>query len=178
MAQTQLLFAATYDNLDNAWAVPAAMLAGTGTGVSATTGCFFSGPEGCVITDIYYIARDLTFTDVAGECHIGWRVQYSSDGGVSFTVMDTVWATADCPRIWNDTDNDTGDFTLDVPVRAHAWYGAGAGGLTANFYGDLVLPANVHVIVEVAPVLNGALVDMPAADLDSFDVLVYGYLKG
>ncbi len=180
MPQTQLLFKGTYDNLDNAWAVPASVEDGGGTGVAATTGCFFSGSKGCVITDIYYIARDLTFTDPAGEVHIGFRVRYSSDGGVSLTTFPTtpVWATADCPKIWDDTENDSGDFTLDVPIKAFAWYAAGTGGLTDNFFGTIVLPANVHVLIEVAPVLASALVDMPAADLDTFDVLTYGYLKG
>ncbi|KKL22977.1 hypothetical protein LCGC14_2429990, partial [marine sediment metagenome] len=35
-------------------------------------------------------------------------------------------------------------------------------------------PSNAHVLIEVAPVLNEALVDMPVADLDRFDVLVFG----
>ena len=73
--------------------------------------------------------------------------------------------------------NDTGDFTLDEPIKAYAWVGAGAGGLTADHFGATVFPANVHVIVEVAPVLAAALVNMPAADLDTFDVLVYGYYR-
>jgi len=178
MAQPQLLFAGTYDNLDNAWAVPATVLVGSGTGVAATTGCFFSGPLGCVITDIYYIPRDLTFTDPNADVYIGWRVRYSADGGASFTTMDTVWASADCPMVWDDSEGDYGDSVLDTPLRAHAWYGAGVGGLTDNFYGDIVIPANVHVLVEVGPVAASALIDMPAADLDSLDVLVYGYLKG
>ncbi|KKN31241.1 hypothetical protein LCGC14_0825850 [marine sediment metagenome] len=177
-SKLQLLFAGTYDNLDNAWAVPTTVLHGSGTGVVATTGGFYSGPRGCVITDIYYLARDLTFTDPAGEVHIGWRVRTSVDGGATLVTQATVWATNDCPRIWDDTANDSADFSLDQPIRAHAWYAAGAGGLEDNFFGDLVILANAHVTVEVAPVLDQALVNMPAADLDSFDVLVYGFLKG
>lgn len=180
MPRTLLLFKGTYDDLDNAWAPAASVEHGGGTGVVATTGMFFSGPTGCVISDLYYIARDLTFTDPAGEVHIGFRYRYSVDGGVSFATIETtpVWATNDCPRIWDDTANDTADFTLDEPIRAYAWFGAGTGVLTTNFFGDTVFPANAHVIVEVAPVLAGALVNMPATDLDSFDVLVYGYYQG
>jgi len=177
MADKTLLFAGTYDNLDNAWAVPTTVLKGSGTGVAATTSCFFSGPGGCHITDVYYIARDLTFTDPAGEVHIGLRVRYSLDGGATLvTVAPTpIWATNDCPRIWDDTNNDTGDFALDVPVKAFPYIGAGKGGFIGpTEVGPLVLPANAHVLIEVAPVLNEALVNMPAADLDLFDVLVFG----
>lgn len=180
MALPILLFKGTYDNLDNAWAVAVSVEHGGGTGAPGTTGMFFSGPSGCIITDLYYIARNLTFTDPTQEVHIGFRYRYSSDGGVSFTTIPTtpVWATNDCPRIWDASSNNTGDFTLDEPIRAYAWYGAGTGVLTTNFFGDTTFPANVHVIVEVAPVLNGALVDMTNPDLDTFDVLVYGHFQG
>ena len=179
MSQKQLLFAGIYDNLDNAWAVPTTVLMGSGTGVAATTGCFFSGPEGCVITYIYYIARDLTFTDPNANVYIGHRIRYSADGGVSFTTVTTVWASGDCPQIWDDTGADTQDFALDTPVKAFTFYGAGTGGLnTENTEPDILIPANVHVLIEVAPVAAEALIDMPAADLDTFDVLVYGYMKG
>ncbi len=177
MADKTLLFAGTYDDLDNAWAVPTTVLKGSGTGVAATTSCFYSGPAGCHITDVYYIARDLTFTDVAGECHIGLRVRYSVDGGANLvTVAPTpIWATSDCPRIWNNTDNDTGVFALDTPVKAFPYYGAGVGGFIGpTEIEPIYLPSNAHVLIEVAPVLDEALVDMPAADLDSFDVLVFG----
>ena len=180
MPVPDLLFKGTYDSLDNAWAAAASVEHGGGTGAVATTGMFFSGPTGCVITDLYYIARDLTFTDPAADVYIGFRYRYSSDGGVSFTTIPTtpIWASADCPQIWDNTNNDTEDFTLDTPIKAYAWVGAGTGGLTADHFGPTVFPANVHVIVEVAPVLASVLIDMPAADLDSFDVLVYGYYRG
>src|SRR3990167_3585891 len=141
MSQKQLLFAGIYDNLDNAWAVPATVLEGSGTGVAATTGCFFSGPEGCVITDVYYIARDLTFTDPNVNWYVGLRVRYSADGGVSFTTLRTIIENADCPQIWDDTGADTQDFTLDVPVKAFTYVAAGTGGLNAdNTEPDLVIP--------------------------------------
>lgn len=178
MAQPQLLFAGTYDNLDNAWAVPAAVLVGSGTGVAATSGCFFSGPGGCVITDIYYVARDLTITDPNFDVYLAWRVRYSSDGGASLTTLVEVTANADLPLYWDDSEGDYGDFTLDYPLRVFSFYGAGTGDLVSNMYGTITLPANVHVTIEVAPYLAGSVKDMPAADLDSLDVLVYGYLKG
>lgn len=184
MAQKQLLFAATYDNLDNAWAVPTAptgssLLQGGGIGAIATTGCFYSGPEGCLITDIYYVARDLTFTDPAADVYIGYRIRYSSDGGVSMTTVATVWANADCPQLWNDTSNTVIDFTLDTPVKAFAFVGAGTGGLNeSNQAGPYTIPANVHVTIEVAPVAAEVLINMPQPDLDSFDVLVFGHYKG
>ncbi len=177
MPDKTLLFAGTYDNLDNAWAVPTTVLKGSGTGVAATTSCFFSGPGGCHITDVYYIARDLTFTDPTTEVHIGLRVRYSVDGGATLSVVDPtpIWTTNNCPRIWDDTNNDTGDFTLDTPVKAFPYIGAGEGGFNAPLeIGPIFLPTNAHVLIEVAPVAAGALINMPAADLDDFDVLVFG----
>ena len=181
MPDKTLLFAGTYDDLDNAWAVPASVLAGSGTGVAATTSCFFSGPGGCHITDVYYIARDLTFTDVTAECHVGFRVRYSVDGGANLVTVKTVWATNDCPRIWDDTNNDVGDFVLDIAVKAFPYdrlprlaNAAGVAGFRPAKVQPIYLPANAHVLIEVAPVLDEALVNMPAADLDSFDVLVFG----
>ena len=181
MAQPQLLFAGTYDNIDSsggAWSVPASILEGSGTGVAATTACFFSGPQGCVINDVYYIARDLTFTDPNVDWYVGLRVRYSSDGGATYTTLQTISADADCPQIWDDTGGDTQDFSLDQPVRAFTYFGAGTGGLNApNTFGTLTLPANVHVLIEVA-VVDNAVVLTEGDEVDAFDVLVYGYLKG
>ena len=176
MADKTLLFAGTYDNLDNAWAVPTTVLKGSGTGVAATTSCFFSGPGGCHITDVYYIARDLTFTDPAGEVHIGLRIRTSVDGGATLVTVKTIWATNDCPRIWNDTANDTGDFAVDTPVKAFPYIGAGVGGFIGpTEIEPIVILQNAHVLIEVAPVLDQALVNMTGTDeLDTFDVLVFG----
>jgi hypothetical protein len=180
MPDKTLLFAGTYDNLDNAWAVPATVLVGSGVGPAATTGSFYSGPAGCWITDVYYIARDLTFTDPAGEVHIGLRIRTSVDGGATLVVVDPtpIWATNDCPRIWDDLDNDTDEFALDVPVKAFPYIGAGLGGFIGpTEIPDIPIVSNVHVTIEVAPVLDQALVNMPDTDLDSFDVLVFGHYR-
>lgn len=181
MAQTQLLFAGSCSNFgqDGLWTIPLTSHGpGFGDGDAEDTGAFFSGPGGCVIEDIYYIARDVDFTDPDTDVYMGWRVRYSSDGGTSHTTLDTVWASADCPQLWDDGAGDTGDFAENVPVRAHAFYAAGAGGLVDNFYGSLLIPANVHVTFEVAPVAAEALITLADGSLDSFDVLVYGYFKG
>lgn len=182
MGQAQLLFAGTYDNIDNAsglWSVPVNVREGSGTGVAADTGCFFSGPGGCVIEDVYYIARDLTFNDPGVDWYIGLRVRYSSDGGASFTTLATIIEDADCPQIWEDgTVNDTADFALDQPVKAFTYYAAGAGGLDAsNTFGSIWIPAQVHVLIEVAVVDSGAVLT-EGAEVDAFDVLVYGYFRG
>jgi len=179
MATPQLLFAGTYDDIDNAWIVPAAILVGSGTGVVATTACFFSGPQGCVIEDIYFIARDLTFTDPANDVRIGHQISYSSDGGVTYTTVATVVADADCPVIWDDTENDYGDFVLDVPLKAFTFVGAGTGGLSApNYVSPIHIPANVHVMIEIAPVDAGSVYNVTHQELDALDVLVFGYWKG
>ena len=179
MAQIQLLYAGTYDNIDNAWVMPATVLAGSGTGVAATTACFFSGPSGCVITDVYYIQR-AAIVDLAEDVYLGLRIRYSSDGGISFTTIDPfpLIANADCPFYWDDAPTgESIDFVLDTPVKAFTYVGAGAGGLNAdNTLADVVVPANVHVFIELGPVESGALVDIPAT-LDSMDCLVYGFLK-
>ncbi len=179
MADKTLLFAGTYDNLDNAWAVPTTVLKGSGTGVAATTSCFYSGPAGCFITDIYYIARDLTFQDPTQEVHIGLRIRTSVDGGATLVTVKTIWATNDCPRIWDDTANDTGDFVLDTPVKAFPYIGAGQGGFIGpTEIEPIVILQNAHVLIEVAPVLDQALVDMTGTgELDSFDVLVFGQYR-
>lgn len=181
----QLLFAGSYDDMDNAWAAPTRVTVGTGVGPVATTGSFFSGPNGCVINEVYYVARDLTFTDpgVGKNVFIGLRIRYSADGGVTFTTVapTPIWASADCPQLWKDSDNTIVDFVLDAPVRAFSYYGAGTGGLNAgNFIPDgrIIIPAQVHVSIEVAPVEAEALVDIATADFDTFDVFVYGELKG
>ncbi|KKL57443.1 hypothetical protein LCGC14_2235370 [marine sediment metagenome] len=181
MAQPQLLFAGTYDNIDSsggAWSVPASILEGSGTGVAATTACFFSGPQGCVIEDVYYIARDLTFTDPNVDWFVGLRVRYSSDGGATYTTLQTIIANADCPQIWDDTGGDTEDFALDQAVRAFTYYASGTGGLNApNTFGSLIVPAQVNVLIEVAVVGGGAVLT-EGDEVDAFDVLVYGSLKG
>jgi hypothetical protein len=97
-------------------------------------------------------------------------------------TVRTIWATNECPRIWDDTNNDVGDFVLDTPVKAFPYVrlprlanAAGVGGfIEPTEVEPIRLPSDAHVLIEVAPVLDEALVDMPQADLDSFDVLVFG----
>ncbi len=181
MAIPQLLFAGTYDDIDNsggAWSVPATVVVGSGTGVAATTGCFFSGPQGCVIEDVYYIARDLTVTDPNVDWYVGLRIRYSSDGGASFATEKTIIANADCPQIWDDSESDYGDFVLDTPIKAFNFVGAGTGGLgVSNYVSPISLPANVHVLIEVAVVGSGSVLT-EGDELDAFDVLVFGHWKG
>ena len=178
MAVPQLLFAGTYDNIDNAWLPPASVLVGSGTGVVATTGCFFSGPQGCVIDDVYYIQR-VAIVDLATDVYLGLRISYSSDGGANYTLLNTYVANADCPFYWDDAPTgESIDFTVDIPVRAFTYVGAGAGGLTApSFVAPIHIPANVHVMIELAPVAGGSIIDIPAT-FDSVDCLVFGYWKG
>ena len=178
MAQPQLLIAGAIHNFLGQWMDITSMYVGSGQGDSSTDGSTFSGPEGCVITDIYYIPRDVSFIDPNADVYIGWRVRYSSDGGASHTTLATVMADKDCPQIWDDTNNDTEDFAENMPIRAHAWYAAGAGGLVDNFFGHLVVPANVHVSVEIATVDDGSIVTIASQTLDSFDVMIYGHYKG
>jgi len=177
MAQPQLLIAGAIHNFLGQWMDITSMYMGSGQGDSSTDGSTFSGPGGCVITDIYYIPRDVDFIDPNADVYIGWRVRYSSDGGTSHTTLATVWANADCPQIWDDSESDNGDFAENMPVRAHAFYAAGAGGLVDNFYGDVVIPANVHVSLEIATVLDAAVVTIASQTLDSFGVLAFGYYK-
>lgn len=177
MSTPQLLFAGTYDNIDNAWLMPANVLVGSGTGAADTTGCFFSGPQGCVIEDVYYIQR-VAIIDLATDVYLGLRIRYSSDGGVTFTQVVTYKDNADCPFYWDDDPGESVDFTLDVPVRAFTYVGAGTGGLDAgNYVSPIHIPANVHVLIELAPVAGGSVLNIPDT-FDSVDCLVYGFYKG
>ncbi|KKL20370.1 hypothetical protein LCGC14_2456150 [marine sediment metagenome] len=178
MAAPQLLFAGTYDNIDNAWLMPATVLVGSGMGVAATTGCFFSGPQGCVIEDVYYIQR-AAIVDLATDVYLGLRIRYSSDGGASFTTVVTYSANADCPFYWDDAPTgESIDFVLDTPIKAFTFVGAGTGGLNApNQVQPIHIPANVHVLIELAPVAAGSVIDIPAT-FDSMDCLVFGHWKG
>jgi hypothetical protein len=172
---SDLLFAATYDNIDNAWITPTAMLHGSGATAAVVSGAFWSGPEGLSIEEVVFNARDITFTDPNANVFIAHRISYSSDKGATWTRALTVSADADCPQIWDDTGGDNQDFAVSQPVRAWNFIGAGTGGLTAGPQrGPLAIPSNVWVLVEVAPFGSDSLIDMPAADLDSFDVFVYG----
>ncbi len=178
MAVPQLLFAGTYDNIDNAWLMPATVLVGSGTGVAATTGCFFSGPQGCVIEDVYYIQR-AAIVDLAKDVYLGLRIRYSSDGGASFTTVVTYIANADCPFYWDDVPTgESIDFVLDTPIKAFTFVGDGSGGLSAaSQVSPIHIPANVHVLIELAPVAAGSVIDV-ASTFDSMDCLVFGYWKG
>jgi hypothetical protein len=171
----QLLYAATYDNLDNAWATATTILSGSGAVAGVVGGGFWSGPRGCTIEEIVFNARDTTYTDPAGDVYIGHQVLYSSDQGSTWTTALQVIANADCPQLWNDTTNLNVSFVVSQPVRAWNFVGAGTGTLSeGRQWPALVLPANVWVKIEVAPVIAAGIKDMPAADLDSFDVYAYG----
>ncbi|KKK74316.1 hypothetical protein LCGC14_2884970, partial [marine sediment metagenome] len=95
-----------------------------------------------------------------------------------FATEKTIIANADCPQIWDDSESDYGDFVLDTPIKAFTYVGAGTGGLSApNYVSPISLPANVHVLIEVA-VVGGGSVLTEGDELDAFDVLVFGHWKG
>jgi hypothetical protein len=162
----QILGSAEYDGVTNAldnYDVAGKVL---GDGVHL----FSSGPNGCTIDEIVFIALDLTFTDPAADHQIGYAVDYTINGGGAYTSIITTTAAADLPTIWDDTGNDTEDFALGVPVYPFGFLLA----TPANSAGarTYAVPASALVRVRIGSYVAGSLTALTT--LDNFIVQVEG----
>jgi hypothetical protein len=165
--QIQLLGAFEYDDVNDSLDAPTAAV--SGYLIDGSNLGFFTGPWGCIIRDITVIAADLTFTDPAADRYIGYTIDYTLDGGGGYTTALAAVANADLPQIWDDTGNDTEDFTaIEIPLNLAAFHSLGTFGL--------VIPANAGVRLRIGAYVDGSLADITG--LDDFFAYVWGRAHG
>ncbi len=131
---------------------------------------FCTGPNICTISELIFIAMDLTFTDPGADHDIGYKLESTIDGGDNYVDIITTTAAADLPMIWDDTGNDTEDFAKGVPVYAFGFLL----GTPANTAGSrsFDVPANALVKLSIGSYSGGSLTSMTG--LDNFVCQVTG----
>ena len=162
----QILGSAEYDGITNSldnYDVAGKVL---GDGVHL----FCTGPQICTVSEIIFIALDLTFTDPGAEHNIGYALDFTLNGGGAYTSIITVTAAAGLPKIWDDVGNDTEDFAVGVPVYAFGFQL----GTPANTPGSRTFdaPANALVRLRIGSYVAGSLTAMTG--LDNFICQVQG----
>lgn len=164
--QIQLLGAFEYDSLTNSLQVADA--ATLGHLVDGTDLGFYTGPWGCIIREITIVAFDLTFTDPAADRWLGYTLDYTTDGGVGYTNLIAATADSDLPQIWDDTGNDTEDFTVEVPLNLSGFHSV----TTFGF----VVPGDAAVRLRLGIYNSGSLAAITG--LDNVFAYVYGRSHG
>ena len=162
----QILGSAEYDGITNSldnYDVAGKVL---GDGVHL----FCTGPQICAISEIIFVALDLTFTDPAAHRYIGYTLDYTINGGGAYTNVAQATDNSNIPQIWDDTGNDTEDFAVGVPVYAFGFQRS----TPANTPGSRTfdVPANALVRLRIGSYVAGSLTAMTG--LDNFICQVTG----
>lgn len=106
---------------------------------------FCTGPNICSISELIFIAMDLTFSDPSEDQYVGFKLEYTLNNS-SYTSILTETADANLPQIWDDTGNDTEDFAVGVPVYAFGFQL----GTPANTAGSATFDVPAHALVKLS----------------------------
>ena len=131
---------------------------------------FFTGPWACLVREIVFVAFDVGITDPNADRYLGWTLDYTLNGGGAYTSVVAAVADANLPLIWDDSETDNGDFTLEVPLNASDYYAA----ISGEF--SLLIPANAGVRLRIGTYDSGTLAAVTG--LDDMHAYIYGRAHG